>query len=310
MSAAFTWKDLEPQEGNFDFSQVKEALNWGEKFGKKINIILYAGNKSPEWIYIKGIQSISWKRKWKEDRSIQLNEQTTIETAPLFWDAKYLALWKKLVTKLSIEIKQHPALGYVLITGPTPKDYTTGTVIRYNEDWQAVLSMGYTNERHLSAWKDVIEHYHKVFEDTKLVIALGPLRPGTSDLKLSIGVVDYVAQNRFANIAFLCVVLNDTWFVNSPGAIELRHLFQKAESLGLPFGYQMNYSVNRMSKFRVEENKTILNFSATLDIAVSDGASWIEVWHDDVITPGNYSTPNPAFQSDLIRISKTLMSSR
>jgi hypothetical protein len=306
MSAAFTWKDLEPQEGKYDFSQIITALELGSRSGKKINIVLYAGNKSPEWLYQKGIPSISWKRRWKEDQAKMRNEEYSIEKAPVFWDSAYLAAWKKLVTALSEKISDYPALGYVLITGPTPKDYTTGTVIRYNEDWKEVLANGYTHELHLNSWLDMIEHYCRVFPKQTLVVALGPLRPGISELTLSTAIVDFVIIKKLANVAFLCVVLNDTWFADSHGAIELRNLFKRAANNGHSFGYQMNYSVYRMDKFQSSENKTILDLSKTLDIAVADGASWIEIWHDDVILPKKNGAPNPVYQPAIIRAAQVL----
>jgi len=293
MTAAFTWQDMEPQEGKYDFSQIDGHIAWASSHQKKVNIVLYAGNKSPQWLYEKKIPAIHWSRKWKEDQAIARQSTHEQETAPVFWDLNYLLYWKKFVSVLAERYRDNDHIGYILITGPTPKDYTTGTVIRYDEDWEKVVDLGYTYEKHLAAWTDLVDHYVRVLPMKNLVIALGPLRPATSDLTISEGVTNHVLKQNYGNVQFLCVVLNDTWFTDSPGALKLRSLFKKMKDHGHAFGYQMIYAAQRNDSFKNKSNKLIENFGATLDIAVEDGVSWIEIWHDDIILPKSKSQGNP-----------------
>ncbi|NJN27492.1 MAG: hypothetical protein HC819_16720 [Cyclobacteriaceae bacterium] len=296
MTAAFTWQELEPKENQYDFNGIIELLDWAKKNDKLLNIVLVAGNKSPEWLYSKDINSITWKRRWKEDQAKMHNEEFNTEKSPVFWDDKYLVLWKDLITALSEKIAQHSALGYIVITGATPKDYTTGTVIRYDEDWNKIIELGYTHELHLKAWKSLIDHYIEVFKDNDLVLAVGPLRPASADLRLSEELIAYIVEHKWLNVSFVSVILNDTWFTTSKTCIRLRNLLKDASSHGHFFGYQMNYSVQRMNGFKNDSNKIIKDFDRCLAIAIEDGVSWIEVWHPDVIQPKSTGIANPTFK--------------
>jgi hypothetical protein len=300
MTLAFNWQDLEPQERAYDFSLILQELEWAKLCKKRINIVLYAGNRSPHWIYTKGVDKLTWKRRLKEDQARVRKTDHTQEQAPVFWNTMYLSCWKQLVSALSVAIRDHTSLGYVVITGATPKDYTTGTIIRYDDDWDSVISAGYTYEKHLTAWKDLVDHYTKQFADQHLVLALGPLRPGTSDLSLSTDLVDYIIEHQYKQVHFLSVNLNDTWFQQSEGSRKLRDLLKYAKRHGHSFGYQLIYSVHRNNTFSTSP-KLIHSLENTLALGIDDGASWIEVWHDDIILPNKKETGtiNPAFASQL-----------
>jgi len=283
MSAMFPWMDLEPSEGKYEFGLIHEFLDLAEKQGKKFNIILVAGNKSPEWIYQKGIPTIRWKRRYKEDQAAYNNQKIDEEKAPVFWNTLYLSCWQSLVSALAKEIRDHPALGYVNITGPTPKDYTTGTVIRFDDDWENVLEAGYTKEIHKKAWQDMVDFYVKSFPDQELIVAVGPLRPAVPDYDITKAVISHVKQHAYKQISFIAVILNDTYFVTSYGARNLRDILKAAAKDGYQFGYQVNYSVQRMSRFQNKSKKIINSMDKTLEVALSDGASWVEIWHADII---------------------------
>ncbi len=307
MTIAVNWQDLEPLQGTYDFSIVLAELEWAKKNRKKINVVLYAGSRSPQWIYTRGIPTLEWRRRLKEDQAQQEKAEHTVEKSPVFWNEQYLTWWKKLVSELSNQISKHPSLGYVVITGATPKDYTTGTIIRYDDDWASLINAGYTFEKHEAAWKDLIDHFSSQFSNNELVLALGPLRPGSSDLSLSRALVDYIIQKQHKKIHFISVNLNDTWFKTSSGSKDLRNLLKHAKENGHSFGYQLVYSVHRNNKFKSSE-KLINSLENTLALGIDDGASWLEVWHDDVILPSKKvaGTPNNAFESILKSTWKTL----
>ncbi len=294
MSSIFSWESMEPQEGQYDFTELEKEIDWALKNKKILNICLYAGNKSPSWLRSKKIPMIQWRSDLREDQAKIANTSQNIETAPAFWDATYLNYWKDFISVLANKYNNNPVIGYITITGPTPKDLSTGTVIKHDDDWQKMIEVGYTYEKHIAAWKNVVDHFTKEFPNKSLVIALGPLRPGgSSTLKLSEDVVNYAINKKYSNVHFLCVILNDTWFKTSPISLRLRNLFKKALQNGHSFGYQLIYSAQRMDGFQNQKNKVMLDYNETLNIALVDGASWIEIWHDDIIDPKFKSEGKP-----------------
>lgn len=286
MSSIFSWESMEPQEGRYDFTELESEIAWASKNKKILNICLYAGNKSPSWLKSKNIPMIHWRSDLREDQAKKANASYSIETAPAFWDKSYLNYWGNFIDAFATKYKNNETIGYITITGPTPKDLSTGTVIKHEDDWQKIIDAGYTYEKHFSAWKNTIDHFNREFPNKALVIALGPLRPGgSSTLKLSEAVVDYVIDKKYNNVHFLCVILNDTWFKTSIVSTQLRNLFKRTRINGQTFGYQLIYSAQRMDGFKTQKNKVLIDYNETLNIAIEDGASWIEIWHDDIIDP-------------------------
>ncbi len=294
MSSIFSWESMEPQEGHYDFTELESEIAWATKNKKKLNICLYAGNKSPSWLSSKNIPMIHWRSDLREDQAKKANATYNIETAPAFWDTSYLSYWRNFIDAFASKYKNNETIGYITITGPTPKDLSTGTVIKHDDDWQKIIEAGYTYEKHVSAWKNIVDHFFRAFPNKPLVIALGPLRPGgSSSLKLSEAVVDYVIDKKYSNVHFLCVILNDTWFKTSFVSTQLRNLFKRTRTNGQTFGYQLIYSAQRMDGFKTQKNKVLIDYNETLNIAIEDGASWIEIWHDDIIDPKYRSEGNP-----------------
>lgn len=285
MTAYYGWDQIEYKEGEFDFRGIDSLLSWAKKNNKILNLGFYGGCKSPEWIYKKNVDSISWKRKLRDDQAKMRKASMEELSTPVPWDKEYLTYWKRFISEVAKKYGKEASVGYISLTGATPKDLSTGTVIRQDSEWNKFLEKGYTHQIHVDAWKDLIEYYQKVLPDKVQVLAIGPLRPGSDNVQLSEELVDYVIDKKYKNVKFLCVFLNNTWFETGAAAKDIRSLLKKAQKSGHNFGYQMVQSAHRTrSKFE-EENRVITDLRKSLDIGIRDGASWIEVWHDDIIDP-------------------------
>ncbi|MCX7014149.1 MAG: beta-galactosidase [Candidatus Sumerlaeota bacterium] len=53
---AIPWNEVEPAEGQYDFSRVDQAIDVVHKAGKKYKLMLMPGWKSPAWIYDAGAE--------------------------------------------------------------------------------------------------------------------------------------------------------------------------------------------------------------------------------------------------------------
>ncbi len=299
MSAYMGWSDIEKQDGVYDFSLIDDLVTVAREKGKTINLMFSPGAHAPEWLYKKGARSFSWKRQLMEDQAL-LRGDFSSDTAPLPWDPIFLEHWKRFIGKVADKYRNDATIGYISLTGPAIRSITTAILLKKKEDWDRFYASGYSYDKVLSAWKEVIDHYEKVLPDKRLMLAIAPSKPGSQDVTLSRTLVDYIRSKRYHNISFFCVFLNDTWFLRSKAAKDIRSLLKEAKADGFTFGYQMAQSAHRNATWK-KSTPIVKSLRESLAGGIGDGASWIEVWHADIVDPQAPKTgaPNAKYVEDL-----------
>ncbi|WKZ15384.1 MAG: beta-galactosidase [Candidatus Jettenia caeni] len=299
MTAYFGWGDLETEDGKYDFSAIDTLIVLAKTKGKIINLGFYPGANAPEWLYQRGVKSFSWMRKLKEDQARSRGEFLQ-RKSPLPWDPIFIKYWKRFISKAAERYKDESTIGYISLTGPVIDELATGILLKDNKDWNRFVSSGYTYDKVLNSWIEIIEHFQKVMPSKRLVLAIGPTRPGDSDVSRSRDIVEYIIKRKYTNISFLCVFLNNTWFLKGGGAANIRKLLKEAKVNGFTFGYQMAQSAHRNATW-VKGNAIVKSLRKSLEIGIADDPSWIEVWHDDIIDPSKRKEgiPNSKYIDDL-----------
>jgi len=310
MTAYFGWRDIEQENGVYDFTKIDQLIALAKRKNKIINIGFYPGSHAPEWLYQKGVKSFSWGRNLKEDQA-RLRGQVQRQTSPLPWDSVFLDYWKRFISKVAEKYNNEQTVGYISLTGPVIRDLSTNIPLRNNENWRRFISSGYEPDKLLKAWLEIIDHYENVLADKHLVLAIAPIRPRSSDVRMSEEIVNHIIKNKYSNISFLSVFLNDTWFLSGGGAKNIRDLLQEAKVNGSTFGYQMAQSAFRNSRW-VNKPRIVTSLRDSLAVGITDGASWIEVWHDDIIDPKykKQGIPNHQYVSDLEWANQELLTQR
>lgn len=302
MTAYFSWKDLQPGKSEYDFTVINKLKTVAERNGKILNIGIYPGSHTPEWVYSEIEKTFTWGRVLKEDQA-RFRGRTQIQTSPYPWDKRYLKYWKKFIEKIIHEYANSPSVGYISLTGPTIRDLSTGILLKEDADWER-FSDGIDVKKSLfEAWVEVIGHYNKINGTQRYVIALGPLRPKSSDIWLAHELAKYISNNDIDNVSLMSVFLNDTWFTTGGGALKIRGLLKNTDE-NVKFGYQMAQSVARNETW-VANNKIVKSLDKALTIGYDDGASWIEVWHDDIIVKKT-KKPNTKYQSAIQKLHSRL----
>lgn len=285
ITAYYGWNELEPNKGQYDFSEIDSLVAWARSNNKIVNIGIYPGSHSPDWLYTAGAASFSWQRPLKEDVAKARGSATQTQKTPLPWDRVYIQNWIDFIKVVGQRYGEAPGVGYIGLTGPTIRDLSSGILLR-GEDWNRFVAAGFTVEKIGKAWEQVIDAYEQAMPNTRLVLAVGMLHPGSNDVTVPQNIISYVKRKGYSNIGYLCVFLNDTWFLNGGGSNRIRELLQGAKRDGHPFGYQLVQSVRRNDSW--ESNEPIVrDLRQTLKIGMDDGADWIEVWHVDIVAPGS-----------------------
>lgn len=305
-TAYYAWNDLEPTEGGFDFGAIDLLLEHVREHGKTINIGIYAGAHTPDWVIDKGVPAFYWLRPFKEDQ-VRSQGVAQEQRSPWPWDDEYLKYWKKFMSEVIERYKDDKSVGYISLTGPTIRDLTTGIQLREDSDWNRFkgdIGDDDVTASLVAAWIDVIEHFQKIDSHTRYALAVGPIRPGNPNVDVARAVSDYVIQKQYKNIAIMSVFLNDTWFSSGLAARRIRSILRAAHEEGFNIGYQMAQSAQRNSTWRTDR-LIVKELGKSFEFGLSDGMQWVEVWHDDIIDRKS-DTPNPKYTNEIVKVHEAL----
>lgn len=155
------WKDLEPQDNQYNWSALDTAFASAKQHGKKLTLHIAASplGATPQWIYDQGGKSYAFTHRFNGRKS----------TEPLPWDRTYLLKWGEFLGALSTHIRENgqlETLAYISSAVPVTEMSLIGCR-------QGNLQ-GYTYKResYLKAWQYALAALNKHFpEKSKLVSA-------------------------------------------------------------------------------------------------------------------------------------------
>lgn len=145
MTSYISWSELEPTQGELNFSKIDADIALAKSKGKKLTIGIFTGRDSlPEWIDSAGV------RTWTTSQGKKLVHPT---------DQKFIALWTERVKQLGLQYANNDAVVQVTICG------ATGTLCgpRYPE-----LPADVSYADLIKNWSEVITAYMQAFPATYL----------------------------------------------------------------------------------------------------------------------------------------------
>jgi len=145
MTSYVTWADIEPVEGQLDFSRIDADIAIARAAGKKITIGVFTGRDAlPGWLSTAGV------RLWTNAKG-----QTLLHPG----DARFIGLWRERIAMLGQRYDQDATVVQVTICG------AAGTLCgpRYPE-----LPADVGLDILVSNWKQIIDAYVAAFPTTML----------------------------------------------------------------------------------------------------------------------------------------------
>jgi hypothetical protein len=278
----FSWQDIEPSEGTFDWSTVDKLVAQAGSYGKFVSLTVMPGVRSPAWVYRAGAQSFTfvWSLGWGFPLC-------SVQRLPVPWDPVFLSNWNALVQALGARYNSNSTIASVKLTGvnsatsetflPTSQNAIISnnsvSCTSYNDvaDWESV---GYRPSKVQDAWTQIAETFATSFPDKMLEAILVPggfppidsngnvySPPDSQDPTLSANLVE-------AGIGLLggqFVIQNDGLTSNWVWTIEANYSQEVAT------GYQ---TVGVMGNL----------LPATLINGLDAGAKYVEVYEPDLVT--------------------------
>ncbi|WP_157534678.1 hypothetical protein [Hydrocarboniphaga effusa] len=161
----WSWRSIEKVKDQPDFNGLIDAVKEAQAAGKKVNIAILPGLWSPNWLSAQGVKYMNWSHT---DNYVD-NVNGKPSSAPVPWDATYLANFTALIRKFLPALAPFKNINSVAVTGPSNTNGLEAAVISADEQLRA---HNYSDKSFISAWLEMAKTFSQDLPDTTLTVAL------------------------------------------------------------------------------------------------------------------------------------------
>ena len=276
------WRDIEPQEGQYQWQRIDEMVAIAQREKKMVTIHILP-LRPPEWLFAAGAQAFSFTVNNPDSPQ---SGRTVREVVP--WDAVYLAKWANMLKHFGERYNANPSVFAVSVTAPMPEMVLPGSYPQHTEAYQRISGI-YNRTAYLAAWKKMIAAYQEFFPDKYKFIAPGIV---LDDYQFC----DEVVQYGYQKFGKKLMVFNAGLRAVLPAVFPpMVHIYSLLKEYGgkSNLGFQTIWSATNDPRNRLQGS-----LKDTLNNAVQMGASYVEVYEADV--------KNPALQAELVSAARAL----
>jgi hypothetical protein len=175
------WDNVEPAPDTFDWSVLDCVFAQADAHHKFVALAFVPGFESPSWVLqMPGVQTQSFKFSYLG--------HAPARPLPLPWNETYLHAWFAFVGAVAARYANNPEFRLIEVSGPTsvsaemslPDRETGDTALpdsAHGSDIAEWISLGYTPDRYVNAWKESFDKFHELFPHQYLGLALYPGLP-------------------------------------------------------------------------------------------------------------------------------------
>jgi len=264
LSVLLPWRDLEPQEGKYDWTKLDSLLDQVKAKDKTIILRVStcgaddsADSDTPDWVFGAGAKSLAYKDSAGKEHKM-----------PIFWDTKYLAHWDNFVQALGKRYDKNTSLHSVGITGggilgstQVVPDFSQPFNKEHYSSIENVLAkdFGMSQNKLIEHWKYVGDIFPKAFPTARLNLDIDPPTSTKAGQYSLDEISDYLVYRYGERI-----------YLTRQNVSDAKHGFDQYRVL-LKFrpdtltGYQLTPSITEPDLAKLEKN------------ALDDGISYVEL---------------------------------
>ncbi|MFH0866442.1 MAG: T9SS type A sorting domain-containing protein, partial [Bacteroidota bacterium] len=184
------WKNIEPSEGNFDFSRIDDAIARATMLNKTIQLIIVPGFYSPDWV-LSQIDSCEGYLISPDTLPAPCGKLKMIvpygvdggDTLwfPLPWNSLYKQKWQNFLVALAQKYNSNSTVVSIALGGPTSVscEMTMPEWLSPNR-WRDILQLFYpfgdphrgSNLAFIEEWEYSILLYDQIFTDKTIVVTM------------------------------------------------------------------------------------------------------------------------------------------
>lgn len=158
------WSDIEPVEGNVDWSKLDALFAAAESSHKWVQLFIFPGFFTPAWA-LEGVQAERFPLQYGPGAG-------AVETLPMPWDMVYLNRWFAFLKLLSSRYGTSPAFRMVAADGPTSVS-DEATLPRSPQDLRKWQTHNYSPSRYVAAWRQTFRVYAADFPNQFVSLSVG-----------------------------------------------------------------------------------------------------------------------------------------
>ncbi len=254
------WKNIEPRRDQFDWSLFDEAVASCAVRGKFVRLSIMFGSGVPHWV---GAQWFTGSPDSEYD--------TANQPLPVPWDANLLREQRRIIQIFAQRYRNQPHVAFFHICGPSsiweelalPKNI--------------VEQEGYSRERILDCWKQVIDQWQEVRGNKRISVAVSAatsVYPGLGDDigRYAVGDPQDAAQHGVIGTD-LCLQWNYLDTLYSRAIRDRSQLWLPQTSIA----WQMWGST--------QWDRKCADFPGTLKLGLDVGSTYLEIYQDDLLIP-------------------------
>ncbi len=163
IAAQINWRDIEPVQGQPDWSRLDELFAAAESSKKWVQLAIFPGFFAPEWAK-DGAQSDLFPIQYGPGHG-------TVAVLPMPSDRVYLDRWFAFVKQLSERYGRSPAFRMIAAAGPTSVSEEMTLPSNSPPAIKKWLSDGYTPAKYLGAWEEAFHVYADSFPNQYVSLA-------------------------------------------------------------------------------------------------------------------------------------------
>lgn len=290
ISIFLSWRDIEPKDGQYDWTAFDAVVREATSAGRKIAFGVRTGSVSPPWLADLGVPHADFTMSRKRCRVVSL---------PLPWDDRYIDRYLRLMEALRDRLATLKALDRVAIVKISPISLTTLELrLPHNNQCsqaadQQWASLGYRPSRLLAAWMRAAEGLDRLFPHSVIVqpILRGESFPGVDDAGRLVpaGQVNLAGRIIDRCIDRLGARCGIQWNALKPGG-DLAERVVQARNRGATIGWQTNLFEGPDQGAGCQDDRraatvrcTATSYTALLRRGLDLGATFVEVWEPDVV---------------------------
>lgn len=281
-----SWADIEPAKGSFVWAKLDTVFDSAEKNGKWVELIIIPGFGTPAWA-LQGVPTGTFSVIYGPGKGENL-------TMPLPWNQIYLTRWFAFLKVVSARYGNRPSFLKIAADGPTS---ITGemTLPDTPADLCTWVTVGYTSDLIIGAWKQVFANYAQNFPHQYFSLALFPPLPIVSNTRCVNGTltgIDHAESQRVsAAIIGLGVdnypkqfVVQENGLTAVPTASSGAYDAVKSYHGKVVTGFQLATSAMGSPTYMGNADG-VTALQNSLQRGVDANAQFIEVYEQDVLSP-------------------------
>jgi len=267
------WSDLEPTQGNRDWTLLDNELDLADAYGTKVTLAVVNGPDAPAWLEAAGAQTFTYT--FRGTPNVKM---------PVPWDSIYLNAWTDFISALGQRYRDRSTISLVRMTHSTYNGFEMQLALdrSANPGW---TDAGYTDERAISSWKTVLDAFAAAFPSKPLDVDVHSVLPDENLSDSNGSVAANVVNYGNSTIGTRFGVFAGWWSQNNAisGYPEMFDLIKQAAVSSFATVQMCASAYSDPDKLTgITGSNPVDALTGAIDLALNNGVRYIEIWNADI----------------------------